>query len=81
MFCQVEHNRTDLLKHPLVTSLLKLKWRRYGRTAYFSNLLFFISFVIIISAFALVSLNPQDDVCKSIINPTHAELFCDVLWM
>ncbi len=58
------NNRTDLLKHPLVTSLLKLKWITYGRQAYFFNLFIYIIFVIFITSFALLSLNPQSSTCK-----------------
>ena len=64
---QVQNNQTNLLKHPLITSLLDLKWRTYGRLTYFSNLLIYAIFVTSITTFSLLSLNPQSDTCKSIM--------------
>ena len=54
----------DLLKHPLVTSLLDYKWRTYGRYFYFSNLFIYLVFLAFLTAFALVSPNPGSETCE-----------------
>ena len=63
MFLKVDHNRSELLRHPLVTSLLNHKWSQFGAWIYFSNLLFYLIFVFFLTAFGLVVPNPQSDVC------------------
>ena len=63
-FLQVQNNRTNLLRHPLIISLLDLKWRTFGRFTYFPNLLTYVIFVTSITTFALLSLNPQSNTCK-----------------
>ena len=60
----MENKRIDMLTHPLVTSLLNSKWKKYGCAVYFLNLTTFIFFLIFLTVFALISLNPHDNVCK-----------------
>ena len=62
---QVESERTELLAHPLVTSLLDQKWRSHGRIVFYSNLALYIVFLIFLTVFALVLPNPQAAVCMS----------------
>lgn len=61
---KVESQRIDLLKHPLVTSLLNYKWKTYGRYFYFGNLLIYIIFLLFLTAFALTVINPLEPICK-----------------
>lgn len=65
VFIQVESERTDLLKHPLVTSLLNQKWQRYGAWFYSINILVYVLFLIFLTAFALSIHSPLEDPCKS----------------
>ena len=64
MSLQVEHNRSELLQHPLVTSLLNHKWNGFGAKFYFVNLLIYLLYVIFLTTFALVVPNPQSNGCK-----------------
>ena len=61
---QVEHQRLELLKHPVVKSLIKYKWNKYGQVIYFFNLAFYSLFLIFLTSFALVVLNPSHPTCK-----------------
>lgn len=61
---QVKSERIDLLRHPLVTSLLNDKWDQFGGYLYFINLVLFFLFVVFLTSFALTVLNPQTDVCE-----------------
>lgn len=63
LLCQVESERTDLLTHPLVTSLLNQKWNSYGRIVFYTNLAIYLVFLIFLTAFALVIPNPLSPVC------------------
>lgn len=60
----MESKRLDLLRHPLVTSLLNDKWDQFGGLLYFVNLVLFSLFVVFLTSFALTVLNPQTDVCE-----------------
>ena len=62
---QVASAQIDLLKHPLVTSLLDYKWRTYGRYVYFGNLFIYVVFLVFLTAFALTSPNPVSRTCES----------------
>ena len=61
---QVENNRSELLQHPLVTSLLTHKWNQFGAWMFFINLLFYLVYIIFLTAFALTVPNPQNEMCK-----------------
>ncbi|CAI8048714.1 Transient receptor potential cation channel subfamily A member 1 homolog [Geodia barretti] len=58
----------DLLKHPLVTSLLDYKWRTYGRYVYFGNLFIYVVFLVFLTAFALTSPNPVSRTCRAVLS-------------
>ena len=61
---QVASNRTELLKHPLVTSLLNYKWTKFGQVVYFSNLAIYFVFLISLVVLALVLVPPSSDFCQ-----------------
>ena len=61
---QVQKGRLQLLKHPLVGSLLHYKWKTFGQYGYFLNMLIYVIFLIFLTSFALVTLNPQSQSCK-----------------
>ena len=65
-FLQVASAQIDLLKHPLVTSLLDYKWRTYGRYVYFGNLFIYLVFLGFLTAFALTSPNPVSRTCEPV---------------
>ena len=88
MCVKVDNNRSELLHHPLVTSLLNHKWNKFGAWIYFSNLLFYFVYVFFLTAFGLVVPNPQSDVCelytphqilRYILTPPRAAHFENVL--
>ena len=62
-YLQVESERTQLLKHPLVYKLIEDKWSRYGRFLFYMSLTFHIAFVIFLMAFSLTLLNPFSPTC------------------
>ena len=64
LLLQVEHRRVELLKHPVVKSLIKYKWKKYGQVIYFFNLAFYALFLIFLTSFAVVVLNPSHSTCK-----------------
>ena len=65
---KVESKRIDLLKHPLVTSLLNYKWRTFARYVYFGNLLIYLIFLIFLTCFALLVINPLTQTCECFHN-------------
>ena len=78
MLVKVENNRSELLRHPLVTSLLNHKWSQFGAWIYFSNLLFYLIYVFFLTAFGLTVPNPQSHVCESIL---WSHTYCDIIIM
>ena len=64
LFVQVQHKRVELLRHPVVKSIIKYKWKKYGQIVYFLNLAFYAIFLIFLTSFALVVLNPSHPTCK-----------------
>ena len=50
---QVQNERTKLLCHPLVTYLLRHKWRTLGRYFYYSKLLLYIVYLFFLTGYAL----------------------------
>ncbi|KAI6652086.1 Transient receptor potential cation channel [Oopsacas minuta] len=49
-----KYERRNLLKHPLVSKFLQCKWVRYGSSFYFLSFIFFLVFLILLSAFTIV---------------------------
>ena len=41
------------MRHPLVISLLNHKWRAYGRTVYYTNLLIYVIFMAVLNSYML----------------------------
>lgn len=64
---QVESKRTELLRHPVVTSLLDYKWRHYTQLTYFLNLSIYILFVVLLTTFALFVYSPEEEICELVI--------------
>ena len=52
---QVTYERESLLKHPLVTFLLRHKWRSYGRYVYYASFAFYMIFLFFLTGYALVT--------------------------
>ena len=61
---QMKSKHPNLLKHPLVTSLLKSKWDSFGRKVFFMNLFLYSLFLTFLTAFGLVALSPLEPTCK-----------------
>ena len=61
----MESERTELLAHPLVSSLLYQKWKSHGQYVFYSNLGLYFIFLLFLTVFALVLPNPQTAVCMS----------------
>ena len=55
--------QTKLLDHPLVSSLIAYKWSKAWRF-YLINILFYLVFLVFVTAFALELPNPQSELCK-----------------
>lgn len=43
------------MKHPLVTFLLRHKWRHYGRYVYYASFTFYMIFLLFLTGYALVT--------------------------
>jgi len=65
----VECGCLDLLKHPLIGSLLHYKWKIFG-LCYFLNLLWYISFLAFLTMFALLVPSPLEPTCMSVTTGT-----------
>ena len=65
----MESNRSDLLKHPLVTSFVNEKWKSFGRIMFFTNFTLYLLFLmsLTIHAISLTTLSPSKLACKYII--------------
>ena len=61
---QVESKRLNLLRHPVVGSLLHRKWLKFGQYGYFVNLLTYCLFLTSLTVFALIVENPMSPVCE-----------------
>jgi hypothetical protein len=66
----VNSGQTDLLKHPVVFSLLQQKWRSYGCAVYWGNLFVYLLFLMFLTTFALTVPNPETESCKAVLNGT-----------
>ena len=64
---QKKHHRSNLMKHPLVISLLDYKWKKFGRRIFFGNLLIYLIFLVFLTAFGLVVLSPVERSCKHLL--------------
>ena len=53
-FLQVNSKCENLLLHPVVTGLLNYKWKRFGRYVYYSNLLLFVAYLVILNVYMLL---------------------------
>ena len=63
---QVENNRTELLKHPLVARLIEYKWRKVAFPLFVAYISVYLLFLTLLTAFAMVSPRPgpESDVCE-----------------
>ena len=64
MCTQVDSERLELLKHPIVTNLLDYKWRKYGRTVYFIYFSTYLLLLVFLTAFGLWSPTPRSYDCE-----------------
>lgn len=64
LLSQVESEQTNLLKHPLVTTLLDCKWRNYTQFLFTLNFFVYFIFVALLTSFALIVHTPRDCECK-----------------
>ncbi|XP_076812155.1 uncharacterized protein LOC143459076 isoform X2 [Clavelina lepadiformis] len=53
LYVMVKSRRVTLMRHPLVISLLNHKWRAYGRTVYYTNLLIYVIFMAVLNSYML----------------------------
>ncbi|XP_069125234.1 transient receptor potential cation channel subfamily A member 1-like isoform X2 [Argopecten irradians] len=74
----VEKKREELLCHPLVQSLLLMKWRNFGRILFYLNLASYLIYLVILLTYMglvpKITTNIMDDVrsCPVIVNDTTA---------
>ncbi|XP_077974410.1 uncharacterized protein LOC120329316 isoform X2 [Styela clava] len=53
LMIMVKSKRENLLRHPLVHSLLEYKWKSYGRVVYYINLLLYTLFMAVFNSYML----------------------------
>ena len=70
----MESNRSNLLKHPLVTSFVNEKWRSFGRFIFFTNFTLYLMFLMPLTVYAisLTTSSPSKQACKYIIEAQTA---------
>ena len=71
---QVEHNRIELLEHPVIGSFLHMKWNRIGFWYYIFTLVLFVSFLASLSLFSLIVNRPSSAICKLVIHRTKKSI-------
>ena len=62
-FLQVKHRRSDLLKHALVSTFLRKKFK-FGAVFHLADLFLYLLFLMFLTSYALVVPKPLDDICK-----------------
>jgi len=55
----LEHEKIELLDHPLVSSLLSHKWSEYGRSLYYFNLFLYICYLISVTWYCMLEEAPN----------------------
>ena len=70
---QKKYGCSNLMKHPLVISLLDCKWKKFGRYIFFGNLIIYITFLVFLTAFGVGVLSPLERPCK---HPLHNLYVC-----
>ncbi|XP_019858431.1 PREDICTED: transient receptor potential cation channel subfamily A member 1 homolog [Amphimedon queenslandica] len=66
----------DLLNHPLASTLLDQKWNKYGQKFYYSNLIVYFLFVILLSSFALTLHSPNSKICMEVSENDNVTFDC-----
>ena len=64
----VQHARLELLKHPLVRTMIRKKWKKHSRYLYYGNLLIYVIFVILLTLFTYVVPSCNFNIDKSTSN-------------
>ena len=67
----VQHARLELLKHPLVRTMIRLKWKTHSRYLYYGNLATYMIFVLLLTLFTYVV--PS---CDYLINNRTQKIDC-----
>lgn len=68
---QVTHQRTRLLTHPVVGSLLHYKWMTFGAPSFFVNLIFYVVFLAFFVSLVVFAPLPNGPICRG----TYVHLF------
>ena len=63
---QVKYQRSDLLKHELVSTFLRHKFTRFGAAFYLVDFLLYAFFLTFLTLYALFVPTPLDDICELI---------------
>ena len=59
----MRHEQIRLLQHPVTLELVSYKWKAYAMPAFLINLAIYLTFVAILTAFALALPLPTESVC------------------
>ena len=62
-FLKVEHERIELLEHPLVAELLSHKWNKIAMPSILLQLVLYLTFLGFITTYVLLLPNPRGDIC------------------
>ncbi|XP_063676952.1 transient receptor potential cation channel subfamily A member 1-like [Bolinopsis microptera] len=54
----IKNKRSELLSHPLVTSLVFCKWTAYGRHFYYGNLFLYALYLVFLTVYTLTQIPP-----------------------
>ena len=60
----MHYSRKDLLKHPVVSSLLAYKWGIYGRATFAINLVTYLIYLLFLTLYALLLPHPDHFFCE-----------------
>ena len=58
LMVMVRNDQEDLLAHPLVGSLLRHKWRSFGRYVYYTNLFIYVVFLVFLTGYVCTTEAP-----------------------
>ncbi|XP_031561478.1 transient receptor potential cation channel subfamily A member 1 homolog [Actinia tenebrosa] len=87
LMLMVNKERVKLLSHPLVTYLLRYKWKKFGRYVYYSKLILYCIFLFFLTGYALVTTKSMPTFkcvnatfCACQVNFGEIKTGSDVVW-
>ena len=77
---QAEGGSVNLLTHPVVITLLNMKWRTFGLYVFMINIVAYSSFLAALTSYALCLPKPTRNVCESVCKVGKHKIMREVLF-